>query len=306
MEGKYRADFLRDDLDLVSVHLGCEHGVCGACTIRLDGGAGRACLTLAVQADGADVETVECLAADPAWDDLRSAFVERNALQCGYCTPGMLASAAELLAAGGVPTRDAIRDHLSGNYCRCTGYHAIVDAVEAVARADAPRDVVEAALRGSPPVPFRAPPGVALVRVQTEGGATITEAFRPGTENAAQPPGEGLPSAQLGLQSFVTTSPAPTASTCPSPRWSTASSTRASPPPTWSRSCSPAPASRSPSSAAARRSATASASGAAVADGATVPIYYTGRKTCYRALNNRFFVLLCAQLWEEVQGQVFS
>ncbi len=130
-------DFLRGELGLTGSHLGCEHGVCGACTVRLDAETVRGCLVLAVQADGAAVETVEGLAADPAWDDLRAAFVARNALQCGYCTPGMLASAAELLGAGGVPTRDAIRDHLSGNYCRCTGYHAIVDAVESVARARA-------------------------------------------------------------------------------------------------------------------------------------------------------------------------
>jgi aerobic carbon-monoxide dehydrogenase small subunit len=130
-------DFLRGELGLTGSHLGCEHGVCGACTVRVDGQSVRGCLLLAVQADGAVVETVEGLAADPAWDDLRATFVAHNALQCGYCTPGMLASAAELLAAGGVPTREAIRDHLSGNYCRCTGYHAIVDAVEAVARARA-------------------------------------------------------------------------------------------------------------------------------------------------------------------------
>ena len=133
-------DFLRGGLGLTGSHLGCEHGVCGACTVLVDGQTVRGCLLLAVQADGAAVETVEGLAADPAWDDLRAAFVDRNALQCGYCTPGMLASAAELLAAAGgreVPTREAIRDHLSGNYCRCTGYHAIVDAVEAVARARA-------------------------------------------------------------------------------------------------------------------------------------------------------------------------
>jgi aerobic carbon-monoxide dehydrogenase small subunit len=130
-------DFLRGELGLTGSHLGCEHGVCGACTVRVDGEAVRGCLLLAVQTDSTEVQTVEGLAADPAWDDLRAAFVARNALQCGYCTPGMLASAAELLAAGGVPTREAIRDHLSGNYCRCTGYHAIVDAVEAVARARA-------------------------------------------------------------------------------------------------------------------------------------------------------------------------
>jgi len=130
-------DFLRGELGLTGSHLGCEHGVCGACHVVLDGAVVRGCLVLAVQADGAVVETIEGATASGRLRALQEAFVARNALQCGYCTPGMLASAAELLAAGGVPTREAIRDHLSGNYCRCTGYHAIVDAVEAVARARA-------------------------------------------------------------------------------------------------------------------------------------------------------------------------
>jgi carbon-monoxide dehydrogenase small subunit len=112
-------------------HLGCEHGVCGACTLRLNGRIVRGCLVLAVQAEGARVETVEGLDAP----DLRQAFVQHNALQCGFCTPGMLMTAADYLANGGGPDRAAIREHLSGNYCRCTGYQAIVDAVEAVARA---------------------------------------------------------------------------------------------------------------------------------------------------------------------------
>ncbi|MFN5997043.1 MAG: (2Fe-2S)-binding protein [Paracoccaceae bacterium] len=110
-------------------HVGCEHGVCGACTIRVDGVAVRGCLMLAVQAEGAIVETVEGL--DEA--DLKAAFVRHNALQCGFCTPGMLISAAELLQGGHVPHRAEIREHLSGNYCRCTGYQAIIDAVEEVA-----------------------------------------------------------------------------------------------------------------------------------------------------------------------------
>lgn len=111
-------------------HLGCEHGVCGACSLRLDGAVVRGCLVLAVQAEGSHVDTVEGLDAP----DLKEAFIRHNALQCGFCTPGMLMTAAELLETPRVPTRDEIRDHLSGNYCRCTGYQAIVDAVEDVAR----------------------------------------------------------------------------------------------------------------------------------------------------------------------------
>jgi len=130
-------DFLREDLDLTGSHVGCEHGVCGACTVRLDGAIVRGCLTLAVQCDGATVETIEGVADSGAIADLREAFERRNALQCGFCTPGMLLTAQALLARGGVPSRDEIRAHLSGNYCRCTGYHAIVDAVEAVAQARA-------------------------------------------------------------------------------------------------------------------------------------------------------------------------
>ena len=128
-------DFLRDTLGLTGSHVGCEHGVCGACSVRLDGAVVRGCLTLAVQCDGHAVETIEGASDSGAIVDLQAAFRARNALQCGYCTPAMLLTAAELLAGGGVPNRAAIREHLSGNYCRCTGYQAIVDAVEAVARA---------------------------------------------------------------------------------------------------------------------------------------------------------------------------
>jgi carbon-monoxide dehydrogenase small subunit len=132
-------DFLREDLSLTGSHVGCEHGVCGACTVKLDGVIVRGCLTLAVQCDGATVETIEGVSDAGTLADLQQAFQARNALQCGFCTPGMLLTAAALLAQGGVPSRDKIREHLSGNYCRCTGYHAIIDAVEAVALARAGR-----------------------------------------------------------------------------------------------------------------------------------------------------------------------
>jgi carbon-monoxide dehydrogenase small subunit len=134
---KTLVDFLRDDLGLTGSHVGCEHGVCGACTVRVDGVVVRGCLMLAAQCDGANVETIEGVSDAGEIADLQQAFETRNALQCGFCTPGMLLTAQELLAQGGVPSRDDIREHISGNYCRCTGYHAIVDAVEAVAKARA-------------------------------------------------------------------------------------------------------------------------------------------------------------------------
>ena len=128
------ADFLRDGLGLTGTHVGCEHGVCGACSVRVDGVVVRGCLMLAAQCDGAAVETIEGVSDSSEIADLQEAFEKRNALQCGYCTPGMLLTAQELLARGGVPARETIREHISGNYCRCTGYHAIVDAIEAVAK----------------------------------------------------------------------------------------------------------------------------------------------------------------------------
>lgn len=128
-------DFLREQLDLTGSHLGCEHGVCGACTLRVDGRIIRGCLMLAVQADGADVWTIEGLTETGELAALQEAFLQRNALQCGYCTPGMLITAAELLRRSSAPpSREAIRDWISGNYCRCTGYEAIVDAIAAAAR----------------------------------------------------------------------------------------------------------------------------------------------------------------------------
>jgi aerobic carbon-monoxide dehydrogenase small subunit len=138
---KTLVDFLRDDLALTGSHVGCEHGVCGACTVRVNGEIVRGCLMLAAQCDGAKVETIEGLSDDGEIADLQTAFEQRNALQCGYCTPGMLIAAQDLLKRAKedkqVPSREAIREHLSGNYCRCTGYQAIVDAVEAVAQARA-------------------------------------------------------------------------------------------------------------------------------------------------------------------------
>ena len=132
-------DFLRETLGLTGSHVGCEHGVCGACTVRLDGEIVRGCLTLAAQCDGAKVETIEGVSDAGDIADLQDAFRKRNALQCGFCTPAMLLTAQELLAQGGVPSRDTIREHISGNYCRCTGYQAIVDAIESVAQTRARR-----------------------------------------------------------------------------------------------------------------------------------------------------------------------
>ena len=134
---KSLVDFLREDLALTGSHVGCEHGFCGACTVRVDGVVVRGCLTLAAQCDGARVETIEGVSDAGEIADLQAAFEKRNALQCGFCTPGMLLTAQELLSSGKVPSREQIREHLSGNYCRCTGYQAIVDAVEAVAQARA-------------------------------------------------------------------------------------------------------------------------------------------------------------------------
>lgn len=127
------ADFLRDRLRLTATHLGCEMGACGACLVLLGGKPVHACLTLAAQADGEVVETLEGLNERGAIADLQAAFHDRNALQCGFCTPGMMVTAHALLADNRTPDRAEIRDALSGNYCRCTGYEAIVDAIEATA-----------------------------------------------------------------------------------------------------------------------------------------------------------------------------
>jgi len=125
-------DFLRDELGLTGSHIGCEHGVCGACTVRVNGEIVRGCLMLAVQADGCRVDTVEGLSDSRELARLQKAFHEHNALQCGFCTPGMLMAAQDLLSHKKNLTREEIRAHISGNYCRCTGYQAIVDAIEEV------------------------------------------------------------------------------------------------------------------------------------------------------------------------------
>lgn len=130
---QHLVDFLREELQLTGSHVGCEHGVCGACTLRVEGQIVRGCLMLAVQADGLRVDTIEGLADAGELADLQDAFLERNALQCGYCTPAMLLTAAELLAAEPDPSREQIRAYIAGNYCRCTGYQAIVDAIEKAA-----------------------------------------------------------------------------------------------------------------------------------------------------------------------------
>jgi carbon-monoxide dehydrogenase small subunit len=125
-------DFLREDLGLTGSHVGCEHGACGACTVRVDGKIVRGCLMLAVQAAGARIDTIEGLSDSGEITELQQVFHERNALQCGFCTPGMLVAAQDIVVNHPDSTREQIREHLSGNYCRCTGYHAIVDAVETV------------------------------------------------------------------------------------------------------------------------------------------------------------------------------
>jgi carbon-monoxide dehydrogenase small subunit len=129
---QHLVDFLREELGLTGSHIGCEHGVCGACTVRVDGEIVRGCLMLAVQANGCRVETIEGLTDSSELKKLQSAFHRRNALQCGFCTPGMLMAAQDLIGSKRKASREEIRAHISGNYCRCTGYQAIVDAIEEV------------------------------------------------------------------------------------------------------------------------------------------------------------------------------
>ena len=128
------ADFLRQRVGLTGTHVGCEQGICGACTVRFDGRIARACLTLAAQAHGHSIETIEGVTDSGEIATLQEAFLKHNAAQCGFCTPGMLISAAEFLNTHETTDRKSIRAFLSGNYCRCTGYHAIVDAIEEVAQ----------------------------------------------------------------------------------------------------------------------------------------------------------------------------
>jgi carbon-monoxide dehydrogenase small subunit len=129
---QHLVDFLREDLELTGSHAGCEHGVCGACTVRVNGEIVRGCLMLAVQANGCRVDTIEGLSDSKELAALQKAFHEGNALQCGFCTPGMLLAAQDFILKSTKPTRQEIRNHISGNFCRCTGYEAIVDAIEEV------------------------------------------------------------------------------------------------------------------------------------------------------------------------------
>ena len=126
-------DFLREDLGLSGTHIGCEHGVCGTCTVLLNGASIRSCITLAVQADGAEISTVEGLASDGGWHPLQDEFSEKQGLQCGYCTPGMLMRACEILADNPDPTPEQVRSAIASNLCRCTGYQFITEAVIAAA-----------------------------------------------------------------------------------------------------------------------------------------------------------------------------
>lgn len=130
---QHLADFLRGELGLTGTHLGCEHGVCGSCTVVLDGAVVRGCLTLAVQAQGRSVQTIEGASDSGELKELQDAFVRHNASQCGFCTGGMLLTARELLSTGTSLTREEVRDHISGNFCRCTGYQSIVEAILEVA-----------------------------------------------------------------------------------------------------------------------------------------------------------------------------
>ncbi len=129
---QHLVDFLRDELGLTGSHIGCEHGACGACTVRVNGEIVRGCLMLAVQANGSRVDTIEGVSDSKEVSRLQKAFHEHNALQCGFCTPGMLMAAQDLVLQGKHFSREEIRNHISGNYCRCTGYQSIVDAIEEV------------------------------------------------------------------------------------------------------------------------------------------------------------------------------
>ena len=129
---QHLADFLRQELELTGTHLGCEHGICGACTVLIDGHTARGCLTLTAQIAGKSVETIEGLSHSGKLVELQQEFIARNAAQCGFCSSGMLLTAYELVQSGEKLSRTEIREYISGNMCRCTGYQAIVDAIEAV------------------------------------------------------------------------------------------------------------------------------------------------------------------------------
>jgi aerobic carbon-monoxide dehydrogenase small subunit len=129
---QHLADFLRQELELTGTHLGCEHGICGACTVLLDGRSARACLTLAAQVSGKRVDTIEGLSESGKLAELQAEFITRNAAQCGFCSSGILLTAYEIVSSGAAHTRSEIRELMSGNMCRCTGYQAVIDAIESV------------------------------------------------------------------------------------------------------------------------------------------------------------------------------
>src|SRR5262245_29271622 len=150
------ADFLREHLLLTGTHIGCEHGICGACTVEINGEIARSCITFAVACDGAEVSTIESFDADPLMQELRQAFTQQHALQCGYCTPGMLIAARDLLRRKSGLDRRQIRSEMSGNLCRCTGYIGIINAIEQVMVAKRPDAAVATRRRswlGPPPGP---------------------------------------------------------------------------------------------------------------------------------------------------------
>ncbi|HIN17224.1 MAG TPA: 2Fe-2S iron-sulfur cluster binding domain-containing protein, partial [Gammaproteobacteria bacterium] len=146
------ADFLRDSLALTGTHIGCEHGICGACTVLINGEISRSCITYAVICDGANIQTIEGLDDDPLMEALRQAFSEEHALQCGYCTPGMLITARDVITRHEQLTLDTIRRHMSGNLCRCTGYRGIVNAIARVAN-DSATNRQESPITGLGPAP---------------------------------------------------------------------------------------------------------------------------------------------------------
>jgi len=176
-------DLLRTHFQLTGSHIGCEHGVCGACNVIHDGAVVRGCLTLAIQADGGDVVTIEGLTESGQIRDLQDAFVRRNALQCGFCTSGMLMTAWELLSRRPTPSREQIREDIGGNYCRCTGYQAIVDAIESVAAGPTHLKVLETDNSASPI--GASYPRPSAVRLATGRGNYTDDLTLPGTGHVA-------------------------------------------------------------------------------------------------------------------------
>jgi carbon-monoxide dehydrogenase small subunit len=170
---QHLVDFLREDLGLTGSHLGCEHGVCGACSVLVDGELVRGCLMLAVQAQGRQVQTIEALSDSGELAVLQQAFLEHNAMQCGFCTPGMLLTARALMQEVHVPGREKIREYISGNYCRCTGYQAIVDAIETAIKRRHARGALHEAVQAQTSVPGTASVSGAASVSATASGVSV-------------------------------------------------------------------------------------------------------------------------------------